>query len=189
MTNQKPEIIWNTIINLLNSAYESQKNMDLRLRLNPHHPEEQKQQEQRECNLYSHTQFFSAKHMYYEYKEEMDLLYKEKTELYGFCDQEILLFKAMLQVIEDEISTEFEKQILQEDIMSMVKNKRFELDLDLDDIEQVELETQNELDEDEQYVKETEVSWDNDDIIGEDDDDFEFVSYQDLDEDDEDDFI
>ena len=115
--------------------------------MNPHHPQDQQDQEIADAEQYSKVNWFLAKHVYFQHKDAMDALYKVK-EVYNSANEQVLVFKAMVQVCEDEVNKQFEQQILEED--NMGRNNYDEPELD-----EVE-----ELDEDELYAKETEGKFD-----------------------------
>jgi len=185
--NQTSEEIWTSIVTCLQAAHKANMIMSLRSRMNPHHPQDQQDQEIADAEQYSKVNWFLAKHVYFQHKDAMDALYKVK-EVYNSANEQVLVFKAMVQVCEDEVSEQFEQQILKEDSM---ERKRTDLGahkiIPAEDFDRLveDLELDEELDEDELYAKETEGKWDGDDYITDEDDLDEDEEYDDEGEDEE----
>ena len=155
--DQTPEEIWISIVTCLQAAHKANMIMSLRSRLNPHHPQDQQDQEIADAEQYSRANWFLAKYVYFQHKDAMDSLYKAK-EVYNSANDQVIVFKAMVKVCEDEVNKQFEQQILKEDTMGR------------NNYDEPELDEVQELDEDELYAKETEGKFDEDeDDLDEDD--------------------
>lgn len=156
------------IIGLLRNALHIGKYMDMRSRFAN---EYQWKDEEPRLKEQAYAAWMLAKMSIGDRRDELESYLRENRDKYG--EDDVNNFIAAIQVIDKEVQDSFEREILKEDEMSMVKTKWEDDQLLLDEEEEFEGE---ELDEDEAYVRETSGTIDDEDEdLDEDEEDLELT--------------
>lgn len=155
------------VIGLLRNALHIGKYMEMRSRFAS---EQQWKEEKDHLEKQAYAAWMLAKITIGDRRDELEAYLRENRDSFG--EDDVNNFIAAIQVIDKEVQESFEREILKEDEMPMVKTKWEDDQLLLDEEEEFEGE---ELDEDEAYVRETSGTIDDEEELDEDEeDDFVF---------------